>query len=73
MVIGVVGLPGILFDDDSFRIPRAAAYFRIHIVLSIAAWGKAMLAILKCSTIDIPGEGVAPMLLNGLQQIFGLL
>jgi hypothetical protein len=73
MVIGVVGLSRILFDDDPFRIPRATFYFWIHIVLAIAAWGKAALAILKCSTADISRKSVALMLLNGPQELFGYL
>jgi len=35
MVTGIVGPASILFDDNPFRIPRAAEYFRIHIVLAI--------------------------------------
>jgi hypothetical protein len=73
MVSGVVGLSGILFDDNPFRIPRAAAYFWIYIVLAIAAWGKVMLAILKYPTADISREGFALMLLNCLQEAFGFL
>ena len=73
MVIGVVGLPGILFDDDSFRIPRAAAYFRIHIVLSIVTARQSPFPILKRPAADISREGSALQLLNGLQKVFGFL
>ena len=73
MVTGVVGLPGILLDDDSFRIPRAAACFRIHIVLSIVTARQPSFTILKRPATDISREGFALMLLNGLQQIFGFL
>jgi hypothetical protein len=62
-----------LFDHDPFRIPRTAAYFGIHIVLAIAAWGKAPFAILKRPAADISREGFALMLLNRLQQVFGFL
>lgn len=73
MVAAVVGLAGILFDDDPFRISRPAAQLRIHIVLAITARGKAMLAILKRPAADISREGFALMLLNCLQQVFGFL
>ncbi len=59
MVIGIVGPAGALFDDDPFRIPRAAAHFGIHIVLAIAAWGKAMFAILKLTPSNIAWQGFA--------------
>ena len=73
MVTGVVGPAGILLDDDSFRIPRAAAYFGIHIVLSIAAARQSSFTILKYPASDISGEGLALMLLNGLQEVSGFL
>jgi hypothetical protein len=73
MVTGIVGPAGILFNDDSFRIPRAAAYFRIHIILTIVAWGKSPFAISKYPAADISWKGFALMLLNGLKQVFGLL
>ena len=73
MVTGVVGPAGVLLDDDPFRIPRAAAYFGIHIVLAIVALGKPTLAILKLPAADISREGFAPMLLNCLQQVVGFL
>ena len=73
MVTGIVGPASVLLDDDPFRIPRAAAYFGIHIVLAIAAWEKAPLAILKRLAADISREGFALMLLNCLQQVFGFL
>jgi hypothetical protein len=43
----VVSFARVPFDDDLFRIPRAASYFRIHIVLAIVARGKVMFTILK--------------------------
>ena len=73
MVTGIVGSAGVLFNNDPFRIPRVAAYFRIHIVLAIAAWRKAPFAILKRPAADISRKGFALMLLNCLQQVFGFL
>ena len=73
MVTGVVGLSGILFDDDPFRIPRAAAHFWIHIVLAIMPARQSSFPILKRLATDISREGFALMLLNCLQQIFGFL
>jgi hypothetical protein len=65
MIIRVVGLSGILLDDDSLRIPRAAAYLGIHIVLTIVAARQSSFTILKYPASDISGEGLALMLLNG--------
>ena len=73
MVSGVVGPAGVLFDDDSFRIPRAAAYFGIHIVLAIATARQSSFTILKHFAADISRESVTIMLLNCLQQVFGFL
>lgn len=73
MVASIVSPAGVLLDDDPFRVPRATAHFRIHIVLAIMAWGKTTLAILKCPAADISREGSALMLLNCLQQVFGFL
>jgi hypothetical protein len=73
VVAGIVGLSRILFDDDSLCVPRTATYLGIHIVLAIVALGKPTLAILKLPAADISREGVAPMLLNCLQQVFGFL
>ena len=73
MVTSIVGSASVLFDDDPFRIPRAAAYFWIHIILAIVAARQPSLAILKRSATDISREGVALMLLNCFQQVFGFL
>ena len=73
MVIGVVGLSGILFDDDPLRIPRAAAYFGIHIVLAVVTARQSSFTILKHPAADISREGFALMLLNCFQQVFGFL
>jgi hypothetical protein len=73
MVTGIVGPASVLFDDDPFRIPRAAAYFGIHIVLAIVTARQPSFATLKHPAADISREGVAIMLLNCLQQIFGFL
>ena len=67
MVTGIVGHSGILFDDDPFRIPRAAAYFGIHIVLAIVTARQPSFPILKRPAADISREGVALKLLNCLQ------
>src|SRR5512140_563106 len=64
MVAGIVGPASILLDDDPFRIPRAAAYFGVYIVLAIAAHGKAPFAILKHPAADISRQGLALTLLN---------
>lgn len=73
MVTGVVGPARILLDDDSLRIPRAAAYFGIHIILSIATARQSPFTILKYPASDIAGEGLALMLLNGLQEVSDFL
>ena len=73
MVTGIVGPAGILFDDDPFRIPRAAACFWTHIILAIVAARQLSFTILKHPATDISREGVAFMLLNYFQQVFGFL
>jgi hypothetical protein len=62
-----------LFNNDPFRIPRAAAYFRIHIVLAIVTARQPSFTILKRPAAYISREGFALMLLNCLQQVFGFL
>jgi len=73
MITGIVGPASVLFDDDPFRIPRAAAYFWIHIVLAIVTARQPSFTILKRPAADISREGFALMLLNCLQQVFGFL
>ena len=73
MVTGIVGPSAILFYDNPFRIPRAAAYFRIQIVLAVVSGRQPSLTILKLSAADISREGFAPTLLNRFQQALGLL
>jgi hypothetical protein len=73
MVTGIVGSTAGLFDDNAFRIPRAAAHFRIHIVLAVVARRKPSFTILEHPAADISREGLALMSLNCLQQVFGLL
>jgi hypothetical protein len=59
VVDGIVGSAGVLLDYDPFRIPRTAAYFGVHIVLPIVAWGKAALAILELAPSGIAWQGFA--------------
>ena len=73
MVTSIVGPAGALFDDDPFCIPRAAAYFGIHIVLAIVPARQPSFTILKRPAADISREGFALMLLNCFQQVFGFL
>jgi hypothetical protein len=73
MVTGVVGFTAALFDDDPFRTPRAAAYFRIHIVLAIVTKRQTSFPILKRLAADISREGFALMLPNCLQQVLDFL
>ena len=73
MITGIVGPASVLFDDDPFRIPRAAAYFWIHIVLAIVTARQPSFTILKRPAADISREGFALMLLNCLQQVLGFL
>ena len=73
MVTGVIGPASVLFDDDPFCIPRAAAYFWIHIVLAIVATRQPSFTILEHPATDISREGFALMLLNCFQQVFGFL
>lgn len=73
MVTGIVGPATVLFDDDPLRIPCAAAYFGIHIVLAIVTARQPSFTILEYPAADISREGLALMSLNCLQQIFGFL
>jgi hypothetical protein len=59
MVAGIVGPASVLFDDDSFCIPRAAVYFGVYIIFKIVALGKATLAIPKLAPSDIAWQGLA--------------
>ncbi len=73
MVAGIVGPAGVLLDHDPFRIPRTAAYFGVHIVLSIVTTRQSSFPILKRPAADISREGSALQLLNGPQKVFGFL
>jgi hypothetical protein len=73
MVAGIIGPASLLFDDDSFCIPRVALYFWIHIVLAIATAKQPSFTILKRLATDVSREGCTLVLLNGFQQIFGFL
>jgi hypothetical protein len=73
MVAGIIGPAAVLLDDDPLRIARTAAYFRVHIVLSIVAAREPSLTILKCPATDISKEGFALTFLNRFQQVFGFL
>jgi hypothetical protein len=73
MVTGIVGPTSVLINDDPFGIPRATAYFRIHIILAIVTARQSSFPILKRPAADISREGFALMLLNCLQQVFGFL
>jgi hypothetical protein len=73
MVTGIVSSTGALFDDNPFRAPRAAPYFRIHVILAIAAKGQPSFPILKRPAADISRERFTLMLLNGFQQVFDFL
>ncbi len=73
MVTGIIGPAAVLFGDDPFRIARAAAYLRVHIVLTIVAARQPSLTILKYPATDISREGFALTFLNRFQQVFGFL
>ncbi len=73
MVTGIVSSAAALFDDDPFRTARAAPYFRIHVILAIAAKGQPSFSILKRPPADISREGFTLMPLNCLQQVFDFL
>jgi len=73
VVPGVVDSSRLLLNDDSFCIPRAAAYCWIHIVLTIMTVRQPSFTILKHLTADISGKDVAPTLLNCRQQVFSSL
>jgi hypothetical protein len=73
MVRGILGPASVLLDDDPFRIPRAAAYFGIHMVLAIVTVRQSSFPILKRPAADMSREGFALMLLNCLQQVFAFL
>ena len=73
MVTGIISPAAVLFDDDPLRVSRAAAYFGVHIVLAIVTERQPSLTIPKRPATDISREGVALMLLNCSQQVFGFL
>jgi hypothetical protein len=73
MVAGIVGPAAVLFDDNPFRIPRAAAYFRVHIVLPVMARRKPTLAIPKLTPSDIAWQGFAMPSLKPCQEVMCLL
>jgi len=73
MVASIVGPASVLLDNDPVRITRAAVYFGIHIVLAIVTARQSSFPILKRPAADISREGLALMLLNCLQRVFGFL
>jgi|CXWL01.1.fsa_nt_gi hypothetical protein len=73
MVAGIVGPAGVLLNDDPFGIPRATAFFWIHIVLAIAPRWKKALTILKGAPSDIAWQGFAIADLEASQEVMRFL
>ena len=59
MIAGIIGLAGLLFDHDPFRIARSTAPLRIHIILAIVSRREVSLTVVKCASADISGNWLA--------------
>jgi hypothetical protein len=59
MIAGVIGLAGLLFDHDPFRITRSARQLRIHIILAIVPLREVSLTVVKCASADVSGKWLA--------------
>lgn len=73
MIPAVIGLPGLLLDDETFRIARSSGNLSIHIIFPVAARRKPVLSILEITPSDIARERHPVPLPNCRQQIIGLL
>jgi hypothetical protein len=66
MVTGVIGLASPLFYHDPFPVARAAAQFRVYIILAISALREVSFTVVKGAPADIPRKWLAVSILNFL-------
>lgn len=69
----IVGLAGLLLDDEPFRVTRPTANLGIHVIFPIASSWEPPLSILKLTSSDIAWEWLPLPLLQLHQQVIGFL
>lgn len=67
MVIRIVGLAAVLFDDEAFRAARSAGCFPIDVIFPIAAMRQSAFPIPKFVSADVTREGGSMPLLERCQ------
>src|SRR5690242_5315125 len=73
MVLGVIGLAGVLLDDESFCVAPAAGNPSVDVVLFIASARQPAFPILKDPATDVAGKRLAVPPLERLQQCVSLV
>lgn len=73
MVIRVIGLAGILFDDQPLCIAGASGNSSVDVVFFVAASRQPPFTILKHLSADIPGQRFAVALLERLEKCIHFL
>jgi hypothetical protein len=73
MITGVIGLAGPLFYHDPFPVARAAAQFRVYIILAISTLREVSFMVVKRAPADVSRKRLPVAILNRLQQVSRLL
>ncbi len=73
MVTGIIGFPGVLLDDKTFRRAWLSRQLGVHVVFSVDALWQATLTIVKEPPADIAGRGSPLTILDELENISGPL
>jgi hypothetical protein len=71
MVSDLVGFPGALLDDKTFRSAWLSRQLGVHVVFSVDALRQATLTIVKEATADIAGRWSPLTILDELENVSG--
>lgn len=73
MIAGVIGLPGFLFDDETFGVTGLSRNFPVDVIFPVAPPREPMFPVSKFFSSDISRQRPAVALLKLCQDIVGAL